>query len=130
MKVCGAADDLPADLKVIVEAAGPAGVIDGEELLDLCGQRSEERRSSCDGPPVPATQGDLGSNPEQEQQAPIGQVRHYSYHIKTMLSHVDSAILPKTCNHDIQNEYSDLLQATSQPSPDLLAVIRKIDRKE
>ena len=96
MKVCGAADDLPAELKVIMEAAGPTGVIDGEKLLDLCGQRSEERGSSCNGPPVPATQGDLGSTPEQEQQAPIGQVRHNSHHIKTMLSHVDGAILPRS----------------------------------
>ena len=123
----GAADDLPAELKVIVEAAGPTGVIDGEKLLDLCGQRSEERGSSCNGPPVPATQGDLGSTPEQE---PIGQVRNYSYHIKTMLFHVDSAILPRSCNHDTQNEHSDLLQDTSRPSQGLLAVTRRIDRKE
>ena len=61
---------------------------------------------------------------------PIGQVRHYSYHIKTMLSHVDSAILPRSCNHITQNEHSDLSQDTSRPSLGLLAVIRRIDRKE
>ena len=79
VKVCGSAADLPAELQVIVEAAGPKGVIDGRKLFDLCGQRSEERGSSCDGPSVPDIMEDLALTPEQEQQAPIGQVRHYSF---------------------------------------------------
>ena len=130
VKICGAADDLPAELKVIVEAAGPKGIIDGEKLFDLCEQRSEERGSSCDGPLVSATQRNLESTPEQEQQAPIGQVRHYSYHIKSVLSHDGSAILPRSFNHNINNKYYDSLQDTSRPPPELIAVIRKIDRKE
>ena len=73
---------------------------------------------------------DLALTPEQEQQAPIGQVRHYSYNIKQMLSHDDSAILPRSVNHNIKNKYYDSLQDTSGPPPELIAVIRKVDRKE
>ena len=84
----------------------------------------------CDGPSVPDIMEDLALTPEQEQQAPIGQVRHYSYNIKQMLSHDDSAILPRSVNHDIKNKYYDSLQATSRPPPELIAMVRKIDRKE
>ena len=47
-----------------------------------------------------------------------------------MLSHDDSAILPRSVNHNIKNKYYDSLQDTSRPPPELIAVIRKIDRKE
>ena len=113
-----------------MEAAGPKGVVDGKNLFDLCGQRSEERGSSCDGPSVPDIMEDLVLTPEQEQQAPIGQVRHYSYNIKQILSHDDSEILPRLVNHDIKNKYYDSMQPTSRPPPELIAVVRKIDRKE
>ena len=73
---------------------------------------------------------DLALTPEQEQRAPIGQVRHYSYNIKQMLSHDDSEILPRSVNHDIKNKYYDSLQTTSRPPLELIAVVRKIDRKE
>ena len=47
-----------------------------------------------------------------------------------MLSHDDNEILPRSVNHDIKNKYYDSLQATSHPPPELIAVVRKIDRKE
>ena len=47
-----------------------------------------------------------------------------------MLSHDDSAILPRSFNHNINNKYYDSLQDTSRLPPELIAVIRKIDRKE
>ena len=130
VEVCGSEADLPSELQVIVEAAGPKGFIDGKKLFDLCGQRSEERGSSCNGPSVPDILEDLALTPEQEQQALIGQVRHSSYDNKQMLSHDDSEILPRSVNHDIKNKYYDSLQVTSHPSPELIAVVRKIDRKE
>ena len=86
--------------------------------------------SSCDGPSVPDIMQDLALIPEQEQQAPIGQVRHYSYNIKQMLSHDDSAKLPRSVNHNIKNKYYDSLQDTSRLPLELIAVIRKVDRKE
>ena len=50
VQVLGKVDDLPAGLKAIVNAAGPELCIEGRVLVDLCGQRSEERGSGCDAP--------------------------------------------------------------------------------
>ena len=47
-----------------------------------------------------------------------------------MLSHGDSGILPGSANNNIKNIYCDSLQATLHPPPELIAVVRKIDRKE
>ena len=48
-------------------------------VKNLCMQFGNDR---CDGPSVPDIMQDLALIPEQEQQVPIGQVRHYSYNIK------------------------------------------------
>ena len=41
---------LPKDLQIIVDAAGPDLWIEGEDLVDLCKQRSEEGESGCNAP--------------------------------------------------------------------------------
>ena len=41
---------LPKDLQAIVDAAGPDWCIEGEDLVDLCKQRSEEGESGCNAP--------------------------------------------------------------------------------
>ena len=41
---------LPKDLQAIVDAAGPDLCIEGEDLVDLCKQRSEEGESGCNAP--------------------------------------------------------------------------------
>ena len=41
---------LPEDLQTIVDAAGPDLWIEGEDLVDLCKQRSEEGESGCYAP--------------------------------------------------------------------------------
>ena len=41
---------LPKDLQAIVNAAGPDWCIEGEDLVDLCKQRSEEGESGCNAP--------------------------------------------------------------------------------
>ena len=41
---------LPEDLQTIVDAAGPGLWIEGEDLVDLCKQRSEEGESGCNPP--------------------------------------------------------------------------------
>ena len=50
VQVLGKVDDLPAGLKAIVNAAGPELCIERRVMVDLCGQRSEERGSGCDAP--------------------------------------------------------------------------------
>ena len=50
IQVLGEASDLPADLKMVVDAASPEGYIEGSALVDLCVQRSGERWSGCDAP--------------------------------------------------------------------------------
>ena len=40
----------PEDLQAIVDAAGPDWCIEGEDLVDLCKQRSEEGESGCNAP--------------------------------------------------------------------------------
>ena len=41
---------LPEDLQTIVDAAGPGLWIEGEDLVDLCKQRSEEGENECNPP--------------------------------------------------------------------------------
>ena len=41
---------LPSDLQTIVDAAGSNSWIEGEDLVDLCKQRSEEGGSGCNAP--------------------------------------------------------------------------------
>ena len=41
---------LPKDLQTIVDAVGPNLWIEGEDLVDLCKQRSEEGESGCNAP--------------------------------------------------------------------------------
>ena len=50
VQVLGEVGDLPADLKAIVDAAGPELCIEGSALVDLCVQRSSQRGSGCDAP--------------------------------------------------------------------------------
>ena len=48
MELRGPPENLPEDLKRVLNAAGPRMKIGGEALRDLWGQRSEEEGSSCD----------------------------------------------------------------------------------
>ena len=54
IKAYGPKEELPKELRDIMEAAGAAEVIDGGLLLDLCGQRSKEKGGSCDASFVPS----------------------------------------------------------------------------
>ena len=80
VQVLGEAKDLPSDLQVIVEAAGPDSCIEGNVLVDLCTQRSGQRGSGCDASnealdlPMPMT-----SSPRPPT-LPAAQVRQYSWH--------------------------------------------------
>ena len=50
VQVLGEVCDLPADLRMVVDAAGPDRHIEGSILVDLCEQRSGKRGSGCDAP--------------------------------------------------------------------------------
>ena len=66
---------LPKDLQAIVDAAGPDLWIEGENLVDLCKQRSEEGESGCNAPgafsePAVALAADYGS-PKAMEESPV-----------------------------------------------------------
>ena len=66
---------LPKDLQAIVDAAGPDLWIEGEDLVDLCKQRSEEGESGCNAPgafsePSVALAAGYGS-PEAMEESPV-----------------------------------------------------------
>ena len=87
---------LPKDLQSIVDAAGPDLWIEGEDLVDLCKQRSEEGESGCNAPeafsaPTVALAAGYGS-PKAMEESPVSsasfptslissimQVRRYSW---------------------------------------------------
>ena len=50
VQVLGEVCDLPADLRMVVDAAGPDRHIEGSILVDFCVQRSGERGNGCDAP--------------------------------------------------------------------------------
>ena len=66
---------LPEDLQAIVDAAGPDLWIEGEDLVDLCKQRSEEGESGCYAPGASSEpSGALASgcdSPEAMEESPV-----------------------------------------------------------
>ena len=50
VQVLGDGEPLPSDLQAIVDAAGSDSCIEGNALVDLCKQRSEEGESGCNAP--------------------------------------------------------------------------------
>ena len=48
INICGPEEELPEELRAIVEAAGATQVTSRGLLLDLCEQRSTEEQGSCD----------------------------------------------------------------------------------
>ena len=64
----GPKEDLPEDLQQVLDAANPDGFIEGQALLDLCGQRSSERGSDCDDPMVSLLQHDLLLSEDSEEE--------------------------------------------------------------
>ena len=87
---------LPEDLQTIVDAAGPNSWIEGEDLVNLCKQRSEEGGSGCNAPgafeePLVALTSGCDSAtaveeppvplapPPEASVAPVVQVRRYSW---------------------------------------------------
>ena len=66
---------LPKDLQSIVDAAGPDLCIEGEDLVDLCKQRSEEGESGCNAPGAfsePAVALTSGcDSPEAMEESPV-----------------------------------------------------------
>ena len=69
VSVKGAKEDLPPDLRKILEAASPHGRIEGSVLLDLCGQRSDGGGGNCDAP-VDVVARDLALSSDEEEGPP------------------------------------------------------------
>ena len=76
--VLGAKEELPSDLRRIVEATDEEGRIEGSVLVALCKQRSEKRGSGCDALQDVLYLPRPKDYPLKTSPSPVSQVRRYS----------------------------------------------------
>ena len=80
VQVLGKVGSLPADLRRVVDAAGPDRHIEGSALVDLYTQRSGERESGCDAPSEGAELPLAMETSSFPSKSPTAKVRHNSCH--------------------------------------------------
>ena len=139
---------LPSDLQTIVDAAGSNSWIEGEDLVDLCKQRSEEGGSGCNAPgafeeplvalasgcdpsaaaeepPVPL------APPPEASVTPVVQVRQYSW--RSYARHDAYDKRRKFVGTNKQINTNSLLFSQQEPLVSrvhLMKVVRKIGQQE
>ena len=79
VRILGEAEDLPADLRAVVEALDPNNCIEGKALVDLCRQRSGWRGSGCDAPRTSEELSEPPSSPPTSTRRPAVQVNQFSW---------------------------------------------------
>ena len=139
---------LPAGLQAIVDAAGSKSWIEGEALVDLCKQRSEEGESGCNAPeaflaPLVALTTGCDSSAEAEeppvplapsQEAsvmPVVQVRRYSW--QPYVKHVAYEKRREFVGRNKQINTNSSLFSQQEPlvaRVHLMKVVRKIGQQE
>ena len=130
IKIYGLEEELPDELRAIVEAAGAAQVISRGLLLDLCGQQSKEEGGSCDASLVQSVCKDLALSQENDPQAPADQVRDLCYNSKLAIPCEIPVRFKSSVGYNSKNTYLDSFQTKSGSSPELLALVRRISQKE
>ena len=139
---------LPKDLQVIVDATGSDSWIEGEDLVDLCKQRSEEGESGCNSPgafeeplvalasgcdpaaaieepPVPL------ASPPANSVMPVVQVRRYSW--RSYAKHNTYEKRRDFVGTNKQINTNSLLFSPQEPLVSrvhLMKVVRKIGQQE
>ena len=120
-------EPIPKDLQSLAKAIGPDHILQGEEILSLCGQRSFIEERNCDVPPVPDHDKPGSSDPVGEVSKDSGQCQYEK--MTDMSLHMlkqEYDLIP-----DFTTSYSFSLQVTeassSAPSPpNLIEVIREM----
>ena len=141
-------EKLPADLQAIVDATGPDWCIEGEDLVDLCKQRSEEGESGCNAPEAfsasPVVLASGCDSPEAMEESPVPsaspptssvssvvQVRRYSWR-----SYAKNAICEKRREFVGTNRQTNTNSSLFSPQKPLVSrvhlakVVRKIGQQE
>ena len=139
---------LPEDLQAIVDAAGPDWCIEGEDLVDLCKQRSEEGESGCNAPEAfsasPVVLASGCDSPEAMEESPVPsasppassvssvvQVRRYSWR-----SYAKNATCEKRREFVGTNKQTNTNSSLFPPQKPLVSrvhltnVVRKIGQQE
>ena len=139
---------LPSGLQAIVDAAGERSWIEGENLVDLCKQRSEEGGSGCNAPgafeepltalatgcdsPAEAEEPSVPLAPPQEAPVmPVVQVRRYSW--RSYDKHVAYDKRREFVGRNRQINTNSLLFSPQEPLVSrvhLMQVVRKIGQQE
>ena len=139
---------LPSDLQAIVDATGARSWIEGEDLVDLCKQRSEEGGSGCNAPgafeePLVALATGCDSSAEAEEPpvplaplpeasvTPVVQVRRYSW--RSYDKHVAYDKRREFVRTNKQINTNSLLFSQQEPlvaRVHLMKVVRKIGQQE
>ena len=79
VRILGEEKDLPADLRAVVDALDPDNCIEGNDLVDLCRQRSERRGSGCDAPRTSEEPPEPSSSSPTANHRPAVQVNQFSW---------------------------------------------------
>ena len=79
VRILGEEKDLPADLRAVVDALDPDNCIEGNDLVDLCRQRSERRGSGCDAPRTSEELPEPSSSSPTANHRPAVQVNQFSW---------------------------------------------------
>ena len=79
VRILGEEKDLPADLRAVVEALDPDKCIEGNDLVDLCRQRSEWRGSGCDVPRTSEELPEPSASSSTDDHRPAVQVNQFSW---------------------------------------------------
>ena len=139
---------LPEDLQAIIDAAGPDWCIEGEDLVDLCKQRSEEGESGCNAPEAfsasPVVLASGCDSPEAMEESPVPsaspptssvssvvQVRRYSWR-----SYAKNATCEKRREFVGTNKQTNTNSSLFPPQKPLVSrvhltnVVRKIGQQE
>ena len=130
INICGPEEELPEELRAIVEATGAAQVISRGMLLDLCGQRSKEEGGSCDASLVQSVCKDLALSQEDDPQAPADQVRDLCDNRKLAIPCEVPVRFKSSVGYNSKNTYLDSFQTKSGSSSELLALVRRLSQKE
>ena len=133
VKILGEEKDLPADLRELVEALDPDKCIEGNDLADLCRQRSERRGNGCDVPRASEEIPEPSASSSTEEHRPAVQVNQFSWHIDAK---TDKRFRDKRRKFRNSGKYSNSASFfPSQQAPlvsqeHLQAVVRKVARGE
>ena len=133
VRILGEAEDLPADLRAVVEALDPDNCIEGNGLVDLCRQRSGWRGSGCDAPRTSEELPEPPSSPPTSTRRPSVQVNQFSWRCNAKTDkhfHDKRQEFVNSDKYSNRSSFFHTQQASLVSQEHLQAVVRKVAKGE